>query len=199
MTPSPPDNPPEERSEPELPAWARQQRVKSPMSDERMAVFIGPKWGTVYRRKFGPFLEDPSFVPTWNWAAALFTPIWFLYRKLYLPFILFWFAPLAAISYLGGNTAPTLQNINQTEQLQGMMVSLGFELSARVAAGGTANWLLVRRARAATTFVATQQLPDDEARELLGKLGRVHRGPTILLVVLVATGTLLQLLSVFGG
>jgi hypothetical protein len=56
-----------------------------------------------------------------------------------------------------------------------------------IAAGGTANWLLFRRARAATQFVAQQQLSEMDARTMLGRLGGVHKGPTLLLVVLGAT------------
>jgi hypothetical protein len=60
--------------------------------DRQYAAFVGPRWAT-YRRKFAPFFEDARFQPTWNWAAALctlFGPLWFLYRKLYVPAIAFW-------------------------------------------------------------------------------------------------------------
>ena len=188
MNNPPPENAPEPRTEPELPAWARRQNVKSPMSDERMAAFIGDKWASVYRRKFEPYMLDPTFVPTWNWSAALATPYWFLYRKLYLPFIIFIFAPnIAARLMLGPDAPPAVTTMAQPDLQQSMLVSLSFLVSTMIAAGGTANWLLFRRARAATQLVAMQQLPEDEARELLGKLGGVHRGPTILIVVLAAT------------
>ena len=45
-------------------------RVEKVLSDENLAVFIGPRGEPTYRRKLAPFRDDPAFVPTWNWAAA---------------------------------------------------------------------------------------------------------------------------------
>jgi hypothetical protein len=182
--------------EPDMPAWARRASNEHPMTDDRMAVFIGDKWESTYKRKFAPFLEDPSFVPTWNWSAALATPYWFLYRKLYLPFVLFLFAPgVAARLLMGSESVPAVNTLAQPEMQQTTIISAAFMLSAMIAAGGTANWLLFRRARAATMFVAQQQLPEPEARVMLGRLGGVHRGPTILLVVLFLAIMMAQILG----
>ena len=79
---------------------------------------------------------------------------------------------------------PVVEPTPQPQMEETTVISAAFILSAMIAAGGTANWLLFRRARAATRFVALQQLPEPEARVMLGRLGGVHRGPTILLVVL---------------
>jgi hypothetical protein len=76
----------------------------NPVASSRFEAFIGPRWST-YRTKLRPFFEEPSFVPTWNWPAALFGPFWFLYRKLYLGFLLFWFAPGVALRMLAGERA----------------------------------------------------------------------------------------------
>ena len=166
------------------------------MSDERMELFIGSKWQSTYKKKFAPFLQDPAFVPTWNWSAALATPYWFLYRKLYLPFVLFLFAPgIAARLSLGGDNVPAVNTLAQPQMEETTIISAAFILSAMIAAGGTANWLLFRRARAATRFVALQQLPEPEARVMLGRLGGVHRGPTILLVVLALAVAISQILG----
>ena len=80
---TPPELPPEAPNN-ELPNWAQkqnQQRSLEQPSDADMGAFIGPKWDKVYRRKMAPFFEEASFVPTWNWSAAIaFPPAWFLYR-----------------------------------------------------------------------------------------------------------------------
>lgn len=196
MTHPPQEQPSDERSEPELPAWAHRASNNQPMGDERMAAFIGAKWEPTYRRKFAPFLADPSFVPTWNWSAALFTPYWFLYRKLYLPFVIFLFAPgVAARLMTGPQEPPAVTTLAQPDMQQATLVSAAFLLSAMIAAGGTANWLLFRRARAATHFVAQQQLPDPDARTMLSRIGGVHRGPTILLVAVAIAVIMAQYLG----
>lgn len=56
--------------------------------------------------------------------------------------------------------------------------------SSLIAAGGTANWFLFRRARAAMRLVALQQLPAAEALTLLQRIGGVNRGGTTLFLVL---------------
>jgi hypothetical protein len=165
------------------------------MRDERLEAFIGPKWPT-YQKKFAPFLQDPSFVPTWNWSAALGMPYWFLYRKLYLAFVIFVFAPgIAASLMMGPNEAPAVTSLVQPGMQRSTMISMAFVLSAMVAAGGMGNWLLFRRARAATQFVAMQQLPETEARVMLTRLGGVHRGATTLLVVLAVAMLFMQILG----
>ena len=83
-TSSPPSPGSEAAPDPNLPAWARkQQEALNPLTDERLEAFIGPRWLT-YQKKFAPYRDDPTFVPSWNWSAALFGFGWFLYRKLYL-------------------------------------------------------------------------------------------------------------------
>ncbi len=142
---------------------------------------MGPRWAT-YRRKFQPFFEDPLFVPTWNWAAALLSPMWFLYRKLYVPFVFFLLAPTVAFGLLWGTvdvptrTVPspvpglppfTTLTPEPTLLLSGIILSLG------ILAGGTANFLLFRRAQAAIRVVVPRSPSADEALPLLGRVGGV--------------------------
>jgi len=177
MTPSLP--------EPELPAWAKRRAPGGQLPDGDLALFIGRKWEGTYRRKFAPFLEDSSFVPTWNWSAALATPFWFLYRKLYLVFFAFFMLPGLAFRWLtGSETLLTMQNVQQPENQSLLLMNVAVYLSSVIAAGGTANWFLYRRARAATRLVSMQQLPRSEATSLLQRIGGVNRGGTILFVTL---------------
>ena len=92
--------------------------------------------------------SDASFVPTWNWAAALATPFWFLYRKMYLWFALFFFAPQLMLGWLvpDVSTAVTPEALLKPENEQALLVIFGVQLSVHLAAGGVANWLLFRRA-----------------------------------------------------
>ena len=102
------DSVPPSAPEPELPAWAKPRAPSGQVPETEMAVFIGRKWERTYRRKFAPFLEDSSFVPTWNWSAALSAgiamPFWFIYRKLYLVFAAFFVTGRAA--FFTGGAAP---------------------------------------------------------------------------------------------
>jgi hypothetical protein len=183
---------PEPGSEAPLPAWAQRMRPSSsgasldPETESRFAVFIGPRW-TTYRTKLQPFFDEPSFVPTWNWAAAFFSPFWFLYRKLYLAFLLFWFAPGYGLSLLSGESTQsgplTPDQLMRPENRPIMLLNLGIMLSASIAAGGTANYFLWRRGRAALAAVELQRLPSDESMALLRRVGGVSR---IMLAIALA-------------
>ncbi|HEY0928495.1 MAG TPA: DUF2628 domain-containing protein [Gemmatimonas sp.] len=186
MTSPTPDNRPDDRSSPDLPRWAQRPTSQEPLlSDERMATYFGAKWERVYKRKLAPFLEDPSFVPTWNWSAALALPMWFLYRKLYLPFAVFFLVPNLVFRLLTrSDTALTVEALRKPENEWLLMMNLAVHLSSAIAAGGTANWLLFRRARAASHFVSVQQLPPAEGTNLLRRMGGVNRLATALFVSL---------------
>lgn len=184
--------------EPELPKWARQAQPSDELGEARMAAYFGAKWEKPYRQKLAPFFDDPSFVPTWNWAAALtsfFMPsVWFLYRKLYVAFTIFFFVPGAALRYLTGASTPaTLSEIGKPENEGFRVMALAVQLSAALAAGGVANWLLFRRARAASRFASMQEVPETARVELLRRMGGVNRTATALFVSLMLVFTLAQL------
>lgn len=183
---SPAPEPSEPSAPPPLPRWAQQPSRTDPLSDERMAAYFGEaKWESVYRRKLAPFFEDASFVPTWNWSAALTALVlpsgWFLYRKLYLPFALFFLAPTIAFRVLTGSAIPTsVSELQKPENQWLMLMGLAIQVSIAIAAGGTANWFLFRRARAASHFSALQQLPAGEDVALLRRMGGTNRTATTL-------------------
>jgi len=168
---------------PSLPPWATRQAGGPPApgspADLQLAAFVGPRWAT-YRRKFRPFFDDPRFTPTWNWAAALLSPAWFLYRKLYLPFALFAMLPSLAFGLLwrsgdlpvrempspiaGGRPLMTLTP-------DALLVALGVLVSTAILAGGTANYLLYRRATTAVRVIGARAPGGDAAAALLRKVG----------------------------
>jgi hypothetical protein len=189
MPPMPPGSGTPPEGPPELPRWAQKQNHQRSLeqpSEAVMAAFIGPKWDTVYRRKMAPFFEDASFVPTWNWAAALaFPPAWFLYRKLYLPFAFFFLMPGIAFRLLTGTDEQlTMTAMQQPENEWLLMMNAAIFVSTMLASGGTANWFLFRRARAANRLVAQQQLPAAEAEQLLRRVGGVNKTTTALFLAL---------------
>lgn len=179
---------------PSLPPWATAKPaagVPAPDSplDRQFAAFVGPRWAT-YRRKFAPFFDDPRFQPTWNWAAALctlFGPLWFLYRKLYVPAIAFWMLPSIGLSLLWRGGPITMQDIASNTDLQ--LLITGVQLSTVILAGGTANFLLFRRAQAAIRLVQARGANEQQAQALLGRVGRVNP-------VAVIGGLVLMMLSV---
>ncbi len=165
----------ERPSEPSLPAWARRKQLTDPMTDERLAAFIGSRW-EVYERKFAGFREDPAFVPTWNWSAALFQSAWFLYRKLYLAAFAFMLGPGLAFRLLtGSDTQLTFSELQKPENEGLLLMQLGVGISAIIASGGIANWLLFRRARAAVRLAAMQALPEAEVLPWLARVGGINR------------------------
>ena len=179
------DDTPERAPEPELPAWARRRNANNQIPEGELAAFIGRKWEAAYRRKFAVFQEDASFVPTWNWSAALATPFWFLYRKLYVAFAAFFILPGFAFRWLtGSETQLTLQNVQLPENQSLVLMNLAVFVSSVIAAGGTANWFLFRRARAATRLVALQQLPPADALRMLERIGGVNRVGTWLFLAI---------------
>lgn len=151
-------------------------------------AFIGPKWETYYGRKLARFIADPAFTPTWNWAAAFGYPFWFLYRKLYLAFFTFTCLGLFVLPAL----FPTLDAKSVQAMLEGKgmsddtIVFTGVTISLFIMAGGTANWLLFRRARAAAMIVAMQQLPEESALAWLRRNGGVNVRQTVLFVFVLS-------------
>lgn len=198
MSNMPPDQSSGDRpAQPELPPWANRPAGQPLLADERMERYFGEKWSRVYKRKLTPFLEDPSFVPTWNWSAALALPVWFLYRKLYLAFAIFFFVPNLVFRMLTRSATPlTIDSLQKPENEWLLMMSLAVHVSAAIAAGGTANWLLFRRARAASEFVSLQHLPKPEELSLLERMGGVSRMATILFISL---SMMLALSQMKGG
>lgn len=168
---------------PPLPAWATKAKPGAPEpgspADLQLGAFIGPRWQT-YRRKFRPFFEDGRFTPTWNWAAALLVPGWFLYRKLYLPFVLFSMLPSFGFALLWRSgempfrqVPNPITGVGTVDALteQGQIVMLAVVLSTAILAGGTANFLLFRRATAAMRVVGARVPSGDAALALLRKVG----------------------------
>jgi hypothetical protein len=177
--------------EPEVPRWARKPAANAgPLTEDRLAAYIGPKWESVYRRKLQPFLDDPTFVPTWNWSAALANLLipssWFLYRKLYFPFAIFFLVPGIALGLMTGTAMPsTVSDALKPENQWLITMGGAVQLSAALAAGGSANWFLFRRARAASVFVSNQDLPAGDDAALMRRLGGVNRGATALFIGLM--------------
>ena len=180
--------------EPALPSWARRPSPMHGLSDENLAVFIGPKWESTYRRKLAPFRDDPAFVPTWNWAAAFGGALWFLYRKLYLAFAAFVIMPSLALQLLAGSdTQLTGTNMMAPENRWLVELNVAVVISGFIAAGGSANWFLFRRARAAIRLVALQDLPAAESQRLLARIGGVNRGGLLFMLALSVMATLATL------
>ena len=179
---------------PSLPTWATPKPAAGPPApdsplDRQFGAFIGPRWPR-YRRKFTPFFTEPRFQPTWNWAAALTIPLfglWFLYRKLYLPAIAFWMLPSIALSLLWRGGPVTMQDILGNPDLQ-LLIS-GVQLSTVILAGGTANFLLFRRAQAAIRLVQARGASEEQAKTLLARVGRVNAlavlGGLVLMLLMV--------------
>lgn len=184
-----------------LPPWAQEpvSAVPSPGSplDRQFAAFIGPRWPK-YRAKFRPFFEDERFQPTWNWSAALAVAIlgplgglWFAYRRLVLPAVLFLLLPTFALFFLWNGDPVTPQEIlnGSTETAKDFqIIAAGVQLSTTVLAGGTANFLVFRRARAAIRLATRRGLDERQAESLLRTLGRpswVAVGVMLVLLVLL--------------
>jgi hypothetical protein len=195
-------------SPPPLPSWATPKAVAGPPApdsplDRQFAAFVGPRW-PVYRRKFLPFFADPRFQPTWNWSAALTVPLfasWFLYRKLYLPFVFFMMAPGLGFSLLWGDQLPLREVPNPFDPAgpplslftpDALLVMAGVLLSVAILAGGTANFLLFRRATAAMRVIGPRALDADGTLALLRRVGgtswrAVGIGVSLLLLLQLAS------------
>jgi hypothetical protein len=161
--------------------------------EEGLARFIGPRWDT-YRRKFAPFFAEPSFTPTWNWSAALGTEFWFLYRKMYLWFAVFFFVPTMVVQWLWGGEI-NLEAVTAPENTQLRLIIVGVQISSRLAAGGIANWLLFRRAVTAVRVVEAQPIPEPERQRFLERLGGTNRTFTFMLLGVFVLLTLLQVVG----
>lgn len=152
-----------------------------------LSAFIGPRWESSYSKKFRPFMSEPVFVPTWNWAAALATPFWFMYRKMYLSGLAFFIIPGMILRWL----VPESSNLNPEQMMepsnkQVLLMMFAVQLSTRLAAGGIANWLLFNRARRAINIIYSQNLmPRSDALSTLQRVGGTSPKLTFAIVALV--------------
>ncbi len=180
-----------------LPPWATTRQGGPPAADSPLdrqyAAFIGPRW-TTYRRKFAPFFDDPRFQPTWNWSAGLFTPVWFLYRKLYLPFVFFWVIPGVVFRMLWDGDPPTMRAIGASggapspAMTDAALVLFGVQLSAMLLAGGSANYLLFRRAKAAIRLAQQGAFDAPTLLTRLERFGSVNRTGVFVVIAVVLFG-----------
>ncbi|MBL0939197.1 MAG: DUF2628 domain-containing protein [Gemmatimonadaceae bacterium] len=177
---------------PELPRWAQQSATSASRDEAFFAAYVGPRWESVYRRKLQPFFEDPSFVPTWNWSAALFGPLWFIYRKLYLQFAVFFLAPLVAFRLLAADAVipQTMEEMLKPENQYIVNLIAAVRVSLSLAAGGTANWFLFRRARAARRFAETQDVDGLDSLAVMRRLGGVNRTGMGIVLAMMAVQAL---------
>lgn len=162
------------------------------LTNEQLAAFIGPKWEDTYRHKLAAFREDASFVPTWNWSAALLTPIWLMYRKLYLGLGIYVLASLLAGPLIvGPDAAMDPASLVDNPRLAALLYSI--RLSLGIAFGGSGNWFLYRRARAASRLVQARSGASPESMAFLGRIGGVNKRGA---AVVVALGILMVLVQV---
>jgi Tfp pilus assembly protein PilE len=90
----------------------------SPSADEFYKAAIGPKNQDYYLNHFNQFDKNGKAGITWNWPA-LFVPFyWFLYRKMWLNALIYFFLPyiailpIAVIAGVAGNSAEAVVNIS---------------------------------------------------------------------------------------
>ena len=168
--------------------------------ERRLAAFVGPRWEKSYRRKLRPFLSDTSFQPTWNWSAGLATPFWFLYRKMYWWFLVFFLGPQLVINWMvPGFSEPTPAELLLPENEQAQLVLFAVQAAVHLAAGGAGNWLLFRRASTAIRVVAAQPMSTPDALHLLQRVGGVSRGLTFGLVAVMVVLSLSAAMAALAG
>ena len=69
-------------------------QVEEPASDEEYyRAVIGHKNQDYYLEHFSRFDDERKMSPTWNWSAFLVTFFWFLYRKMWLNAVIYFFLP----------------------------------------------------------------------------------------------------------
>jgi hypothetical protein len=188
------------------PPWSTRSTdgVPAPGSplDRKFAAFIGPRWEK-YREKFAPFYEDGHFQPTWNWSAALASipwPLWFVYRRMYFPALLFWMLPSVAIGLLWSGDKIAMQDLlanppsAATKDFE--LVVGGVMLSTVILSGGTANYLLYRRARAAMRAAEQRGEGAEGTLQWLERIGRTNLLAVAIVVVMLG---LLGLTASSGG
>ena len=120
------------------PARAAHEPPPGPSTEEHLnALFVGRNWGGYYKRQFDHLTAHGGrFEVTWNWAAAL-APGWYLYRKLWLPFLAWVGLSYVLIAVVGALTPGS----------DGQLVAALFMVAGLlIGQGMLGNFLLFRRA-----------------------------------------------------
>ncbi len=69
---------------------------------EHFAAVVGPKNQNYYLSRFAKFAQEGKTSIGWHWPALLMTFFWLLYRKMWLPAVIWWTLPYLILAALGG-------------------------------------------------------------------------------------------------
>lgn len=143
---------------------------------DEVDAFVG-KRGAHFWGKWRPVMASGSWTAGFSWPAGFFNFLWFLYRKMYREFAIFFLAE-ALGSFLVGLWA-------------GRDVDRLFSIAAFAVAGTLGNGLYLRRARLVVAAVRSAE-PDLERRLVLLR----KKGGTSILWPLLAAAALVALAMV---
>jgi hypothetical protein len=139
----------------------------SELTREEVDAFVGNR-GAHFWGKWRPVMASGSLLAGFSWAAGFFNFLWFLYRKMYREFAIFFLAEAVGGTLVGLAAGRDVDRI--------------FSIAAFAASGTLGNGLYLRRARAVVA-AARHAEPDLERRlALLRKKG----GTSILWPILAA-------------
>lgn len=91
----------------------------SSSAEEFYKAVIGDKNQAYYLRHFAQFDRNGKAGVTWNWPAFFITFYWFLYRKMWLNAIIYFFSPYLVMALLGIITVIIGDR-------SGMLISVGY-------------------------------------------------------------------------
>ena len=150
----------------------------SKQDDQDLLAFIGQKKYSYYKEKFDEINKNPA---SWNWCAFLFGPFWFVYRKYFLPGIIY---VLCIMSFAIMNHYLDIPQLGYATSLIGVIAWISFGLFG--------NYLYKQRYE--KIHEQSLKLTGKERTEFLKKSGGTNVGYVFLLIGMYYT---LAILLVF--
>lgn len=149
--------------------------------EEFYKAILGPKNQDYYLRQFAKFDSDGKAGATWHWPAFLVTFYWFLYRKMWLHALVYFFLPYLLMIVLGIVGAAAGQSA-------GPLIGLGYLLYVAAIFIGMPMYANALYYKQCNKRIAEVRESSNEEQRQLGELaGRGGTSNVAIIIVFVLT------------
>ena len=148
--------------------------------EELYKAFIGPKNQDYYLKRFAEFDAQGKPGATWHWPAFFITFYWMLYRKMWLPAILYFLSPYLIMSPIG-----IVGAVTKSDELIGLGY-LAWLAAMFIWPPLFANSLYYKRCKKKIAeALASSSDPQHQLGELTGKGGTSNAAAVIVAILAV--------------
>ena len=168
----------------------------APDSDDLYAAYVGPSKAHYYGRRFMRFESEGGMI-SWNWPAFFVSAFWFLWRKMWLNALLYWFGLPFVLGMIAGIVGATA-----SDPLSAALYVTGFYYGGYLVVGFIlvpmfANYIYLRHVRGKVDRVSARYSSDEQRAAELARIGGTSKVVVIVIpIVLIALVGILAAISI---